>query len=343
MPHFPAGSGIPRIARRLFAGFGLLLILAGGYGLWWHYLSETLRDDLDHWVAEQAAAGWKISTGTVAVSGFPLHVVFSLSAPGAVDPSGNFWQGPPLAVAIPLLDPRRPHLEAPGLHVLAIKGHDSVSISADGAAADLVIDDHGFHEVTLALVTASAGSLHVGRLEIQLRRLAVGKVDHTVPSWGLQVSLDNLGLPEDPRLLFGSSISAVRLETHLAGSLSGGPVKQSLAVWRDDGGTLEIDTLSIEWPPLALSGKGTLALDRDLQPILASSCNVRGLLKAIDALTSSGVVRPQDAGFAKLAFGLLMKTDKDGTQSLSVPLTVQNRQLSVGPAKLLELPALVWP
>jgi hypothetical protein len=76
--------------------------------------------------------------------------------------------------------------------------------------------------------------------------------------------------------------------------------------------------------------------------MLASSCNVRGLFKAIDVLVRSGTVRPQDAGMVKLAFGLLMKTDRDGGQSLSVPVTVQNRVLSVGPVKLFDMPALEW-
>ncbi|HXP96720.1 MAG TPA: DUF2125 domain-containing protein, partial [Telmatospirillum sp.] len=169
-----------------------------------------------------------------------------------------------------------------------------------------------------------------------------GPVAHDVPSWGLRLSLDDLGLPDDPRLLFGPLISSVRLEAHLQGSVAGGPVEQALTAWRDDGGTVEIERLSVDWKPLALSGAGTLALDRDLQPMLASNCDIRGLFEAIDALSRSGVVRPQDAGMVKLIFGLMMKPDKNGAKTLSVPLTIQNRVLSVGPVKLFELPVLAW-
>lgn len=335
-------SGVSRTIRLLFAGFVLLLVLLGGYGLWWHSLTTRLRADLDHWVADRAAAGWKITTGAVAVGGFPLHVVMTLSAPGVEDPTGNAWQGPPLTVALPLLNPRHPHLDAPGRHVFTLNGIDPIDMSAAQASADLVIDDHGLGEASIDLGTASAKALRVDRVSLQLQHLADGKVAHDVSSWGLRLSLDNLVLPNDPRLLFGSLLPALRLEARLQGSLSGGSVSQILTAWRDDGGTVEVDSASVAWPPLALSGKGTLALDRDLQPMLASSCNIRGLFEAIDALTRSGVVRPKDAGMVKLVFGLMMKPDKNGAQALSVPVTIQNRVLSIGPAKLFELPVLTW-
>lgn len=334
--------GASRAIRLLFVGLGLLLILTGGYGLWWHYLTTTLKGELDHWVAEQVAAGWKITTGTVVVGGFPLHAVLTVPSPAVEDPSGNLWRGPPLAVIFSPFDPRYPHLEGPGRHVFTIKGRDPLSISAEGASADLRFDGQGLGDASIDLAAAAAGSVRVGRLTVQWHRLAAGRVEHTVASWGLRVLVENLALPDDPRLLFGSLLPSIRLETHLQGSLGGGSPVQALTAWRDDGGTLEIDSLSINWPPLILSGKGTLALDRDLQPILASDCNVRGLFEAVDALTRGGVVRARDAGMVKLVFGLMMKPGKDGEKTLNVPVTVQNRVLSIGPVKLFELPAVAW-
>jgi hypothetical protein len=67
------------------------------------------------------------------------------------------------------------------------------------------------------------------------------------------------------------------------------------------------------------------------------------LFEAVDALTRSGTVRAQDAGMIKLVFGLLMKPGANGEKTLSVPVTVQNRTLSIGPVKLFEVPAVVWP
>jgi hypothetical protein len=332
----------PRPLRVLLAGFGILLVLAAGYALWWHHLAQTARSALDHWLAERAALGWRVSTGAVRVDGFPRRIVFSLPNPSVEDPTGNAWQGPPLTVVLPLFSPQRPHLEAPGAHIVTMKGRAPITLSAQSASADLLFDGHGPSEVSLALSAISAGLLNLDRLDLRWTRLADGPVAQDVASWKLQLAMDNLRLPEDPRLIFGTLLPSLRLESHLQGSLPGGSLDQALTAWRDAGGTLEIDSLSVEWPPLALSGKGTLALDRDLQPMLASSCDVRGLFEAIDALVRGGIVRAKDAGMVKLVFGLLMKPDKSGAKTLSVPVTIQDHALSVGPAKLLDLPMVTW-
>jgi hypothetical protein len=323
-------------------GLGLLLILAGGYALWWHSLTNTLRVELEHWIDERAAAGWKISTGVVTVEGFPFRIVLSLSAPVVEDPSGNVWKGPPLAVVLPLLSPQHPHFDAAGRHDFSLKGYEPISLVAQAASVELAFDGHGLTEASLAMSSASAGSFGLGRMDLQWNRQAVGHVAQDVTSWSMQLALQNITLPDDSRLLFGPLLPSVRLESHLRGSLPGGPLDQALTAWRDDGGTLEIDLLSIDWPPLALSGKGTLALDHALQPELGSSCDVHGLFEAIDALTRGGMVRAKDARLAKLVFGLLMKPDKNGAIALTVPVTIQNRVLSVGPVKLFEVPVLAW-
>jgi hypothetical protein len=137
-------------------------------------------------------------------------------------------------------------------------------------------------------------------------------------------------------------VTSLRLEAQLLGNIGPGPLLQALAAWRDDGGTVKIDRLAVDWPPLGLSGNGTLALDRDMQPILASSCAIRGLFDALDGLVRASLIKDQDARVIKLVLGLLSRRAADGVQELTVPVTVENRTLYVGPAALLKVPALVW-
>lgn len=335
-------SGRVRRSRLLFAALGLLAVAAIGYGVLWHYLAARLERELVHWVGEQEAAGWKIATGAVASGGFPWHVVLAVPAPVVEDPSGNRWDGAPLTVSVPLFDPRHVSIESPGVHVVTPKGSEPLRLAAGGAAADLLFDGHGLERATIRLAVVAAMGGRLDRLDLDLRRLASGKVDHTVASWETHLALDNLVLPENPGLLFGPHLPSVRLDAHLQGSLPSGSLKEALAAWRDDGGTLEIDALSMDWPPLALSGKGTAALDSDMQPLLASTCEIKGLFPAIDALTRGGVIRGQDAGVIKLALGFMMKSGRDGQKTLTLPLSIQNRMLSIGPVKLFDVPPLPW-
>ncbi|PKU26190.1 DUF2125 domain-containing protein [Telmatospirillum siberiense] len=335
----PAAS---RAIRFFLIGCGLLVVLAGAYGFWWHYLTTTLQGELARWVDEQGSVGWKIRTGSVTTGGFPWRVALTVEAPAVEDPSGNQWQGPPLSVVLPLFDPRHPRIEGAGRHVLTPKGRDPIGFSADAASADLQFDDHGLVGASIRLAAVALADSRLGRLSVDVRRQASGRIEHTMTSWESHILLEDLVLPDDPRLLFGTRLPAIRLDSRLQGSVPGGSPAQALAAWRDDGGTLEIDALSVDWPPLALSGKGTLALDSDMQPMLASTCDIRGLFAAIDALVRGGVIRGQDAGMVKLAFGLLMKPGKDGEKTLSMPVTIQNRVLSIGPVKLLDLPVVTW-
>lgn len=213
---------------------------------------------------------------------------------------------------------------------------------AKQASADLSLNDGGLAAAAVDLADIAGEGATIGRISASLQRVASGRADHQTASWAVTASLDGLVLPEDPRLLLGHSLTTASLQARLMGELPTGTLQSALKAWRDDGGTLEVDALSFDWPPLQLTGKGTVALDRDMQPILASTSTVRGVFEAVDSLTVAGVIRQKDAGVAKLVLGLLMKPAADGRKELTVPLTVQNRTLSVGPVALLKVPEVVW-
>ncbi|HLN25576.1 MAG TPA: DUF2125 domain-containing protein [Patescibacteria group bacterium] len=336
-------SPIPRARLLQLTAAALLLLAVGGYSLWWVQLAHSLRDGAVRWIEARNASGWTITTGEIGIGGYPLAIRLTLPQPSVTDHGGNRWQGPAIIATIKPWAPNLPHLDASGHHVLTPAGTPPLVLSADSATADLVIDAGGIVDtVSIVIADASAEGAALGRLTATLRRLAPGKVDYTVASLGLSAEIDRLMLPETPRMVLGHSLTHAKLEARVMGSIPPGPLKPALAAWSGDGGIVQIDGLSLDWPPLGLSGKGTLALDRDMQPILASTCTLRGLFEAIDTLTRAGTVRAKDAGLAKIVLGLLSRPAADGVQELTVPLTVQNRTLFVGPAGLLKIPQMNW-
>ena len=106
---------------------------------------------------------------------------------------------------------------------------------------------------------------------------------------------------------------------------------------------MELAGFALRWDSLDVSGNGTLALDRELQPTGAMTLSVRGFETVIDTLVARGVIRPGPAATARTILGLMAKTPEEGgAPVLTAPLTVQNRKLFVGPVRLAELPAIVW-
>ena len=331
-----------RLKLLVLALAAILVVALGGYSLSWYQLAGSLRNGLDRWVAGRNATGWKIATGDVTVDGFPFVLRLSLPTPSVTDPEGDAWQGPPMTAVTTPFGPNRVHLTAAGRHSFTWAGGMPIEAEAKDLSADLVLDADGSAETSLDVTQASVGTAHLDRLMATVQRLSNGPADHTTPTWGLKAGVESLVLPNDPRLVLGRTIGSARLEVRLLGRVPPGPLRDGLAKWRDDGGTVDIDSLSLYWPPLGLTGSGTLALDHDMQPLLASRCTIRGLFGAVDTLTRDGIVHAKDAGVAKLILGLLMKPAADGVQELAVPVTLQNRALYVGPAHLMKIPEVRW-
>ncbi len=329
--------------RLLLVTLAALLILGlGGYTLWWYRLAGSWRDGIVAWVAAHNSEGLHIATGGVTVGGYPGPFRLLLARPSVTYPDAFTWQGPPVTVVISPFAPNHPRLVAPGQHVVALGAHPPLAIAATTAEADLIVDADGLDRASFDFAEMTVGAGRLGRLAGSIRRLSRGPATYSTPSLAVSASLQRLDLPDDPRLVLGPSVASARIEARVLGSLPRAPSRPAVEGWRDGGGTVEIDALAVDWPPLGVTGKGTLALDGDMQPILASSCTIRGLMQAIDGLAHGAAIRPRDAAMAKLVLGLLAKPGVDGVEEWTVPVTLQERTLYVGPAALLKVPALAW-
>lgn len=138
----------------------------------------------------------------------------------------------------------------------------------------------------------------------------------------------------------GSTIADVALKAQIMGSFPAMPDAKGLKTWRDAGGNIEITDLGLRWGPLAMSAKGTLALDAQMQPEGAFTAHMTGWDKTIDALTAAGWIKLGPASMAKLALGVVSQPDANGQAAADVPVTIQSRRISVGPLKLGSVPEL---
>lgn len=335
----------PFRSRKSALSLGLLvtiLLIAAAYGIWWYELTSRLEDGIVKWANDQQAAGWQVSLGQIAKGGFPLNARITVSAPHIADRSGNAWSGSPVVLEIPLLAPTGVHLATAGGQRIAPAGLPPFAFSVGRAWTDIPFKGAASNEISLVIEGLAAGDVAISRLTGRFVQLARGKVNEATAQWSLALDLEQLLLPKTVDLPFGNQISKVSLQTRLMGSLGEGAPAHILGQWRDDGGTLEIDKLTLDWPPLSLEGTGTAALDSHLQPMVSSNCTIAGLAPALDQLAERRVLGRQDAAIAKLVLGALAKKGADGRPVVSLPLTIQNRVLTIGPLALLTLPEIAW-
>jgi len=120
-------------------------------------------------------------------------------------------------------------------------------------------------------------------------------------------------------------------------------IRHTLAAWRDAGGVVDIKSLTFKQDSFSLSAGATLALDENLQPLVAASMQVSGLGTLIDLFADQGSIAPKDAFLAKAAMAALETPDAAGENSAKLPLTLENSALWIGPVQLFSLPPIVWP
>ncbi len=361
----------------------ILLVLAvisaaivGAYAIYWHVAANRLAEGIGRWAAERQAEGYEIAYGQPVISGFPRRLEARIEQPVIGSPPASEsgavrwrWAGPELTLHATPWAPLDAHASAPGRHELEIGSGEEArryvvdateavgqaSFGADGRVeaasarfTDLLITEDGRDDRNLLAETAS----------IAIAPAAAEGADHTKPSLAFRLALAGLMLPPNAETPLGREVARLELDGAVLGPIepprdaagdaapgtAPASLRDTLALWRDDGGTLEIARVAADWGPLGLVGNGTFALDAALQPIGAMSTTITGHGAVIDALVAEGTVSARDGSLAKVLLGVLAKPSPvDGTPELTAPLSLQDGYLWVGPAKLLPLPTIVWP
>lgn len=350
-----------------------LMILAIGYAVLWFTGAHALRDTAETWIAERRAAGWTIRHGGLDMGGFPLKIRVRLPdavlvAPpesggwtarmAALDIAARAWS-PFTAVVSPLgpvdLDLGRPagrwqvaaerfqataetdsggRLEGLSLDLAEVRAVPASALNEDGTVPD------DAPAATLDRLTAVLSQPESSSSVFEEASEPAEKA-----SYALSVDGSGLALPPSVPAPLGPAWQDLELTARMVGTLPEDQgMRESLMAWRDEGGVIEIERLYINWAPLEIAIAGTLALDGRLQPVGALSTHVRGFFQAIERLEDQGIVRARDATMARVVLGTMASNapQRQGGPVLTLPMTLQGRQLSMGPVALLELPLIKW-
>lgn len=346
---------MPNIARRLaiLALFVLLLMALGLCGFWL-LGAERLRGSLTAWEQDWRARGGEISHDDFRITGFPMWFRAEFDHPVVGWAGGQSpwrWRGPPVRMRASPFAPRA-QAQFPGRHQLFL--------TVLGAPLDLNIEArtavarfrqgggetrYGLHGTGLDLLMNGETRLSVAQLDGEILQLR-GATDHLKPSWRVSVELDDVMPPAE--LLpehFRAKVDVASLQADVMGPFRPAFNRAAASAWRDLGGTVEITSLELRWGALTINAVGTMALDDELQPLAALTATVTGFNQTIDALRSTGAIQQREADAAKALLNLLAKSPRllGGQPELSVPITIQNQRLSLGPIALFTVPRIDWP
>jgi len=220
-----------------------------------------------------------------------------------------------------------------------LRGHASFADTAMPLSMDLTADTVSGSSTT-AENTPPNRELTVTTVEFDGTRPNVEPTADTDIAYDLSLKLMGVSaqvLEDNP---LGAKIEQAALHVQLLGKPPEAWDEAGIKAWREAGGTVNLNALSLQWGQLGLSGNGTLALDKDMQPEGAFTAHLTGYEQAIDSLAAAGWIKLSAASIAKLALGITSHPGPDGKPSVDTPLTIQNRRISAGAIKLGQVPEL---
>jgi hypothetical protein len=316
--------------------------LVGGHAAYWFHAAGLLRKGLDAQAAKIATDGGLAEWDRIQRYGYPFRIGLRFDQPRLAT-AGFSWQGDGAAVESSVFDPTRVTLSFVGRQHLSGRQGEGV-IDSRSLVALLDVDAAGrLRSATIRGQAVRTAGLAAQTLTASVDALAQGAVDHQTPTLRLGLSVGDLDLPEDLPVLLGRRVAAVSAQAVVKGALPSGDPVRSLRAWADGGGVVEVSALSAQWAQLAVESEGTVALDPAGQPLASFTAKVRGLPDLMDVLAQSRLVEPGAANALRFVLLMMSKPDTQGRPTITVPVSLQDGAVYLGPARLARVPLIPWP
>jgi hypothetical protein len=339
-----------RTTRFGLAAVAGLLVLIGAYSAYWLIVAGRIKDEIAAWAQTQRADKVEASWEHIRVAGYPLtcRVEFDSGVlrDGRLSPSPEL-RIPWLSAAARPWDFDSWQLSAPeGLSaMLAGSGErPPVKLTARIAAGVLAMDREAGTDLWLNLEELRAEAVQavpIGSADAWVVLPAKPPRTASEPAFGVALDLRRVQLPATTSVL-NDTIDELAFGITMKGPVPNGKLARAVAEWRDAGGSIELDNLHLNWGGIGATASGTIALDRELQPVGGFSGAIAGYDQILTGLVQNGRMRAADAGLARLALAMLAKAGPDGRPEIKTAFTIQNGEMFLGPAKLGKAPRLNW-
>ncbi len=341
----------PRFWRWGIAFLPVLLIVA--HTAYWYVAIHAIERDFATSVASYRAQGGVVEHGTPQRAGWPLRAMLNVPDVHLVGgqrllPGGIDWRAQQVQLGVALTQPRTVRAELFGRQNLRVQDYE-IPFTADRMVLRIFVEPG---------VPPRSGALRMSMLRAGIAGSAL-IVESGGINWDLRpaatesetalsgvIELANIRLPAGGALVLGERIDHLEVEAALIGPLPGGhgSFAHRATSWRDDGGTLRVQRLHMQWGAAQIAASATLALDDGLQPMGAANVHVAGVADVLGAMAANNVVPEQVAMVASHSLDFFRQTPsaEDGRPITEVPLTLQNRVLSMGRLALLQVPFFDW-
>ena len=331
------------------------------YSIYWYAFAENLKENITSFLLDQVREGVDVSFEQIEVVGYPTTFRIIMSSPSLAAKSvfqshlgvSWRWKGARAIAEVKPWNFNKVSLNLSGDHEVLIdtfKGHHEYTGSIAGLIVDLGLHEDGMPATARLFGTDleftygdTKNTFSTKKFRLMAERLFSDNFSSKIPTLNIQFDLEELNFDGTGALPFGDVIKRLSTSIKVFGKIRSPFDILSLKNWSGDGGIIEFESIDGDYGPIEFNANGTLTLDDKLQILAAFSTKVRGINVAIDRLTQAQIIQPSDAAMAKIFLSIFSKNLSDnGSLFVTLPLNIQNGQLSVHHIKLLNVPKIDW-
>lgn len=344
-----------RIAVVFSVTLGSIAIIIGGYTAYWFIASSTIEKRIIKWAGTQEKSGLLFDVNVSEVSGYPLKFEVLFKKPKIQNITDKWsWNADMLAASF------RPWQF--NNFKLINSGHNTIRYfdgktwqeyfgDIENGSASLKLDQQQIDKFLINLKNIAISKLSdKTTYVIESIETEVEKFQNTSSAEDLiskkfataKMAIRGLELPPNFGEEMGNKIENFSFDVSVFGHIPTSDSDTPVQIWRDHGGTMEINSFHCRWGPLEINTSGTVALDGQMRPIGSLTADIRGYGDVIDAMIMSNIIPLGDAFLAKVAFNMMADEPEDGGPRIlrSIPVIAQDGNLFVGPVSVGELPVL---
>ena len=239
----------------------IVLAVAGLWSGYWFVGSSAVQRGADQWFEQAAAQGLVAQNAGVRIAGFPNRFDLTITAPRIIDPaSGYGWQGGELRLFAMTWKPWHLIALAPTAQVITTPLGE-VTIAASDLRGSLML--HPGSDLALSRTVIEAAGLTIttptGQTSVAQARFATAEDLSRADSHRIGVQVTDLVL--DPAALAAlpglpAQVDSLHLDATL---LLSAVLDRHAAQTRPEVTGVIVDDAQLDWGPLHLTAKGTLA------------------------------------------------------------------------------------
>lgn len=353
-----------RLGRSITAHWRLTLVLVpiavlamalAGYGWWWRFLADRVRESAAHLQTTQTALGRNLEWSAFEITGFPYLVDVSLSKARLVAPDlGTAWDGEKINVRIRPFSLNRISVSLEGNQHVFYVG-DGRWIEADGVADKALLraaNRDGQQQVAADIERLTGkGKIDAADFNFILERASLGAslapADKTSPYPRLDVTVHvtNLGLQGNIDFALGPAIEQFDVDAgiEVPPKLPINSLDALWAAWRQTNTPIDIRQFGFEWGGVSVAATGTLKFDTLQRPEGHLKLTLGNHSRILELLESSGWITKETHAAAKPVLDVLAFVSGDPRRRITVPLKFENGDVYLGPARIMKIEPIQSP